>query len=145
MVKIIFLTSIGYKILSILWSLGMLTITYAVIFLVDKLYIMAILFSILVTLICLFAVYLSFNHSICKKNRTIILKQLKKSKINIDDIKSIHINDPSFLYDNTIFIETNNGTYRLNGYNSLVKKNNILLTRNIVLKISERSNLPFKK
>lgn len=53
----------------------------------------AIIFLIIVLLFCIFGVYLTFNHSIKIKNGFLIIKQVKKQIIPIEDIQDIYLND----------------------------------------------------
>ena len=61
----------------------MFILTSIIIFLADEFYLIAIVFSVLVTVLCLFVSFLTFNHSIRVKGKVLIIKQIKTIKIDM--------------------------------------------------------------
>lgn len=140
--KKISLTSFGYKLLAIICTLGILALTISVCFFTDEFYVIAIIFSLIVSMFCLFALFLCFNHKVYIKNDKLILKQIRTVKIELSEIKSIQLNDKSLLNDNTIFIYAKNEIYRLSGFNSLKgKKKRIGESQKIIMNLQNLLNL----
>lgn len=135
--KKIYLTSIGYKLLAVICTIGMFILTSIIIFLADEFYLIAIVFSVLVTVLCLSVSFLTFNHSISINGKVLIIRQIKTIKIDIKDILDVSMNK-SFSTDNVIFIQTKGMTYRLNGFNTLLgQRKKLLKTTEIVMNLRE--------
>ena len=71
----------------------MFSLTFAVSFLADKVHVIAIVFSLFVSLLCLFVLFISFNHKMIIKEESLIIKQFRTVKINFREILEIKGNE----------------------------------------------------
>lgn len=130
--KKIYLSSVGFIILSIVMTVLMLVLTILIIFYADYFNFLAILFSILVLLVCGFSLFLSFYHTIILEKDVILIRDLKKRTIRISEIDDIYMVD-DIIFQNIIFFKTKTELIKISGCSTLLgKKFNEKSSRKIV-------------
>ncbi|MCI8476434.1 MAG: hypothetical protein HFE42_05245 [Clostridia bacterium] len=140
--KIFSLTSIGYKILSIILSLFMTAISVVLVVYIKDMPWYALLFSISVLIFLIFAVFLCFNHKVVidENKRLLKLCNVKTTVISLKEITNIEISTDKSLDDKKycyVLIYTKDGRYfKTSEYSTLIKSKAVEITKNIVSEIN---------
>lgn len=125
------LTSLGFKILSIILSISTSLLLFLVIFYVDKFNFFAIIFCILVVIFCYFGMAACFMHKIIIKEDYILLKHIFSRKVLLNEVIDIRFSDE--YNSNIIVFRTTEKLYRVSGYSNLKGyKNHLVHTEKIV-------------
>ena len=128
------LTSIGYLLLNVLLSVGILVISIIITFYADTFNLIACIFSWLVFLGLLFGLYLCFNHKVIICDEFLIIQNLKTYKIIFNDIEEAKMEDDF----RTIYIITKDKHYQFPGYFVLFNNKKALrLTRELIEEIKK--------
>lgn len=134
--KKIYLSSVGYIVLSFLLSMILLFVMILLLYFngFD-------LFYFLINFLCLsftsFAFFICLKHKIIINNNILILWNFKKIIIPINQIIDIYM-DYSVSNYNIIFIKTKNDVYKISGKSTLFgRKRNLIETQKIVDEINE--------
>jgi len=128
------LTSIGFVLLNVILSVGILTISIIITFYADSFNLIACIFLWLVFLGLLFGLYLCFKHKVIIYDEFLIIQILTTYKIIFDDIQEVKMEDDY----RTIYIITKDKHYQFPGYFVLFNnKKSLRLTRELIEEIKK--------
>lgn len=140
--KIIYFTSNGYKILSLVLSIIMISLTAILIVFCSQIW-YAIFFSIWVVGVCLFSCFICFNHRIIidLKHNKLKICNLRTVIINISEILDIYVDTKNsvdnYKYCFVIFMLRNGESVKLSGYSALYKHSAVAITKQKVEVLKE--------
>ena len=138
------LTSKGYKILSILITIVMLSFSIVLLVYNRSVSPFAIIFAIATFLFTLLSSILCFTHRIVvnEKKGILTVANLIGQDIKLEDILDIIVNTKHSADERKycfvdIILKENNKTIRVSGYSALVKKTAVNKTKNIVIELKD--------
>ena len=141
---VIYLTSIGYKLMAIAASVVAIIFTIFLIFHYFEIPWYAIAFMCCISLFCMFACYLCFNHRIIVNQNKSIIKccALKTITILVADLQSIEVSTQNSInklkFCNIIFILKSGQQVVMSGYDSIIKNKSVFRTEQ---KVGQLKNL----
>ena len=143
MKKNIYWSSIGYLMLSLVLSIFFGALSTILLIFRDEAPVVAVCFSIVLFLFCVFCVFLSFNHrvTIDLNKKTLIFCSLKHKEINIGNIKAIEIDTANSIDKDKycfVWIRLFDGEdYRWSEYSCLLKNKAVAITKQKIEIINE--------
>lgn len=138
------LTSIGYKILSLILTMFLLLLTITLIVFHSQISIYYIIFSIIVFLFCIFGCFLSFYSRIVliKSEKIIRIYSNKRKNYDLNNILSIEVDTTNSVdlnkYCFIVFTMKSGETYKISGYYSLLKNKDVEITLKIIKELNSQ-------
>lgn len=140
---VIYLTSVGYKILSVVSTIIAIIFTVILMYNYPEIPWYAIAFMCFVSLFCGFACFLCFNHRIIFSPSKAVIKfcVLKTKIIPISEIKEIIVSTAYSInvkkFCSIIIALNDENVLMYSGYEAIIRRNAVLKTKKIIAKINK--------